>query len=77
MATHPPTPTSSNTHSIPGRKSDDRPQHIEEITEDELRAVAPRMRGRKLTAALAFVAGTGFTLFGYALSLLVSEKHQS
>lgn len=23
------------------------------------------LRGRKLTAALAFVAGTGFTLFGY------------
>ncbi|THH13273.1 hypothetical protein EW146_g6921 [Bondarzewia mesenterica] len=26
---------------------------------------APRLRGRKLNAVLAFVAGTGFTLFGY------------
>jgi hypothetical protein len=25
---------------------------------------APSLRGRKLTAAAAFVAGTGFTLFG-------------
>lgn len=31
----------------------------------ELQAAAPLLRGRKLTAALAFVAGTGFTLFGY------------
>lgn len=33
--------------------------------EAELQTVAPRLRGRTLTAALAFVAGTGFTLFGY------------
>jgi hypothetical protein len=26
---------------------------------------APSLRGRKLIAAVAFVAGTGFTLFGY------------
>lgn len=32
--------------------------------EAELQAAAPVLRGRKLTAALAFVAGTGFTLFG-------------
>lgn len=32
--------------------------------EDQLRAAAPKLRGRKLSAALAFVAGTGFTLFG-------------
>ncbi|TFY54378.1 hypothetical protein EVJ58_g8903 [Rhodofomes roseus] len=31
----------------------------------EIRAHAPALRGRRLTAALAFVAGTGFTLFGY------------
>lgn len=36
--------------------------------EAELQAVAPRLRGRTLTAALAFVAGTGFTLFGCAPS---------
>lgn len=35
------------------------------ITENEIHAAKPRLRGRKLTAALAFVAGTGFTLFGY------------
>lgn len=33
--------------------------------DDEIRGLLPSMRGRKLTAALAFVAGTGFTLFGY------------
>lgn len=27
------------------------------------------LRGKKLTAALAFVAGTGFTLFGYTTLL--------
>ncbi|KAH9938532.1 general substrate transporter [Fomitopsis serialis] len=32
---------------------------------DEIRAHAPALRGKRLTAALAFVAGTGFTLFGY------------
>ncbi|KAI0736145.1 general substrate transporter [Fomitopsis betulina] len=32
---------------------------------DEVRSRAPLLRGRQLTAALAFVAGTGFTLFGY------------
>ncbi|KAH7916658.1 general substrate transporter [Hygrophoropsis aurantiaca] len=31
----------------------------------EVAAHAPSLRGRRLTAALAFVAGTGFTLFGY------------
>jgi hypothetical protein len=30
------------------------------------------LRGKKLTAALAFVAGTGFTLFGCCLYLLPS-----
>ncbi|KAH8106089.1 general substrate transporter [Cristinia sonorae] len=33
--------------------------------ESQLRDAAPRLHGRKLTTALAFVAGTGFTLFGY------------
>ncbi|KAI0774413.1 general substrate transporter [Fomes fomentarius] len=31
----------------------------------EVAAAAPLLRGRTLTAAIAFVAGTGFTLFGY------------
>jgi hypothetical protein len=30
----------------------------------DIAAHAPSLRGRKLTAAVAFVAGTGFTLFG-------------
>lgn len=33
--------------------------------DEEIRAAMPALRGRPLTAALAFVAGTGFTLFGY------------
>ena len=37
--------------------------------EAELQAAAPALRGRKLTAALAFVAGTGFTLFGCVHSI--------
>ncbi|OBZ76779.1 Sugar transporter STL1 [Grifola frondosa] len=42
-----------------------------------VRAAAPALRGRQLTAALAFVAGTGFTLFGYdqgVMSALLSAK---
>jgi hypothetical protein len=31
----------------------------------EVASHAPSLRGRKLTAAAAFIAGTGFTLFGY------------
>ena len=39
--------------------------HISEVQLDEqLAKYAPAFRGRKLTAALAFIAGTGFTLFG-------------
>jgi hypothetical protein len=33
------------------------------------------LRGKKLTAALAFVAGTGFTLFGCSLYLLLSHYY--
>lgn len=32
---------------------------------EQIRNAAPMLSGRKLTAALAFVAGTGFTLFGW------------
>lgn len=39
------------------------------VYEAEVQAAAPQLHGRKLTAALAFVAGTGFTLFGYVLSI--------
>ncbi|KAI0720264.1 general substrate transporter [Cerioporus squamosus] len=43
----------------------------------EVAAAAPRLRGPALTAAIAFVAGTGFTLFGYdqgVMSALLSAK---
>ena len=35
----------------------------------EVVASAPRLSGPALTAAIAFVAGTGFTLFGYVCNL--------
>ncbi|KZT28010.1 general substrate transporter [Neolentinus lepideus HHB14362 ss-1] len=45
---------------------------VEDITdksasdfEADVAARVPKLRGRKLRAALAFIAGTGFTLFGY------------
>ena len=34
--------------------------------EAEVASYALSLRGTKLTVALAFVTGTGFTLFGYA-----------
>ncbi|KAG2140509.1 general substrate transporter [Suillus bovinus] len=41
-------------------------KHYEETNLDaEVASYAPRLRGRKLTVSIAFVAGTGFTLFGY------------
>ena len=49
-------------------------QHIEVLTglnheqlQAEVRGSRPRLRGKTLTFALAFVAGTGFTLFGYVV----------
>ena len=35
---------------------------------------APRLHGRVLTFALAFVAGTGFTLFGYVISPTIGSE---
>jgi sugar porter (SP) family MFS transporter len=41
-------------------------KHYEETSFDaEVASHALRLRGRKLTISIAFVAGTGFTLFGY------------
>ncbi|OSD04385.1 general substrate transporter [Trametes coccinea BRFM310] len=43
----------------------------------EVAASAPFLRGKALTAAIAFVAGTGFTLFGYdqgVMSALLTAK---
>jgi len=45
--------------------------------ERDVAANKPRLQGRTLTAALAFVAGTGFTLFGYdqgVMSALLTAK---
>jgi hypothetical protein len=41
-------------------------KHYEETSFDaEVASHALRLRGRKLTISIAFVAGTGFTLFGF------------
>lgn len=46
-------------------------RHLENLTgmsgtqlDQKVEEYKPHMRGKKLTYALAFVAGTGFTLFG-------------
>lgn len=39
----------------------------------DIAAHTPSLRGRKLTAAVAFVAGTGFTLFGCVKKYLTIE----
>lgn len=52
-------------------------KHIRSISEAEVQESAPVLRGRALTAALSFVAGTGFTLFGYdqgVMSALLTAK---
>ncbi|KZV69866.1 general substrate transporter [Peniophora sp. CONT] len=36
-----------------------------DLTEAEVNSHLPRFRGRTLTALISFIAGTGFTLFGY------------
>jgi len=36
------------------------------LREEDVERHALSLRGRTLTVSLAFVAGTGFTLFGYA-----------
>jgi hypothetical protein len=44
---------------------------------DEIEKHLPKLRGARLTGFLAFVAGTGFTLFGYdqgVLSALLTTK---
>ncbi|KAI0321836.1 general substrate transporter [Amylostereum chailletii] len=45
--------------------SEKRPAQRHGFSEEEIQAHAPSLRGRKLTAAIAFISGTGFTLFGY------------
>ena len=37
---------------------------VEHYSEDDVAAAMPTLRGKTLTFGLAFVAGTGFTLFG-------------
>ena len=49
----------------------DEDKQREEINFDaEVASHALNLRGRKLTAAIAFVAGTGFTLFGFVQSIV-------
>jgi hypothetical protein len=48
--------------------------------EAEVASTHMSLRGRKLTAAIAFVTGTGFTLFGYdqgVMSSLLTAKQVS
>lgn len=66
--------------SLPGTRrsfsseDENRQKHQEDILvseyDEQIRNAAPMLQGRRLTAALAFVAGTGFTLFGSGRSLI-------
>jgi len=47
-------------------------KHQFDLDPADIAAHAPLLRGRKLTAAVAFVAGTGFTLFGYDQGVMSS-----
>ena len=58
--------TTSEHSALGTRKSKDEASVNVNGFDGSLRAPLPRLRGRALTAALAFVAGTGFTLFGCA-----------
>jgi hypothetical protein len=49
--------------------------HTEEFKQ-EVESHKVLLRGRSLTWAIAFVTGTGFTLFGYASPHLTSRKPQ-
>ncbi|KAF9055072.1 general substrate transporter [Hymenopellis radicata] len=42
-----------------------RPEYDSTQFEDEVASYPQRLHGAKLTAAIAFISGTGFTLFGY------------
>ncbi|KAG9082483.1 hypothetical protein FRC06_004972 [Ceratobasidium sp. 370] len=48
------------------------------ISDEDIERHRPKLRGAKLTGFLAFIAGTGFTLFGYdqgvLSALLTAEK---
>ena len=68
-----PTTTMSRPSSSPRRSDSALPKKAEAETsvgvepagfDAEVAAAAPLLRGPALTAAIAFVAGTGFTLFG-------------
>jgi hypothetical protein len=61
MSTPPSIPT---TPTEKQKSSDENARHGLQIEEAEVASHAPSLRGRSLTAAVAFVAGTGFTLFG-------------
>ncbi|KAH9943310.1 general substrate transporter [Epithele typhae] len=72
-STTPPLPSEDNAP----HKSEGYVSHYTPEFEAEVAAAAPRLNGAKLTAAIAFVAGTGFTLFGYdqgVMSALLTAK---
>jgi hypothetical protein len=63
-------------YSLPGDRITSALGH--KISDEEIERHRPRLRGARLTGCLAFVAGTGFTLFGYdqgvLSALLTAEK---
>lgn len=50
-------------------QTDNKVELFSDTSEADVRANAPRLHGRTLTAALTFVAGTGFKLFGFVFNL--------
>jgi hypothetical protein len=44
-------------------------QQYENVADADVERYYLKLRGKKLTAAIAFVAGTGFTLFGSVIHL--------
>ncbi|KAG0699777.1 general substrate transporter [Suillus ampliporus] len=64
-----------HTTSITEQTGTDRHQQINrefDLDPADIAAHAPSLRGRKLTVAVAFVAGTGFMLFGYDQGVMSS-----
>ncbi|KAI0069118.1 general substrate transporter [Artomyces pyxidatus] len=70
--------SSPSIRSVEGSKREEKyPRQASSDLDDVVASYAPRLHGRSLTAAIAFVAGTGFTLFGYdqgVMSALLSAS---
>lgn len=65
-----------NTNPDQGEKTHVEHRKISHPLEDEVVSHALSLRGRKLTASLAFVAGAGFTLFGCVYCLPYPSTHK-